>query len=625
MTSLATPPKLQFFDTNGNPLVGGKLYSYAAGTTTPLATYTDYGGGTANANPVILDSRGEANVWLSAVRYKLKLTTATNVDVWTVDNVNGADEATLAALAASGGSSLIGYLPAGAGAVATTVQTKLRESVSVKEFGAVLNGVVDDSTAVQKAFTYANGTGLRVTFPGPACKLASSILLNNYSNFVVDFGKCAVSYTSTVGVYAYDFTQAGNIEFIGGNHSGTSNLNHFVKTAGSAAAQATTYPTIPNENQWSRQLRFDVDAIVGFNRVLDLGNFTREIWIGGYITGNITALKLTGKVVNLYAMKGTTFYSGIAASQALNIRGDSGDATYRYAEGIFLAECILDTVGTSADVRDVYLLDLSGTQIKTASGGIAVDITKGVCPITRDVFLSRTLMQGKLRVGQGLASQFLFDIHGTSLAFSDVSGAAIDIQANTKGVSITEASFSNGLSTPKMFSVGAGCANIILSGLNPDTSSYVTAPTIDSTSQAGVNWLDKHSTMLVQQSGSQTIASSWTKVWLQSKVFDTDSWFDATTNYRFQPTVSGYYTFAGQVQINSTTVGLAVDLYKNGVSTGYITGVGISGVINSTIGVSKTLFLNGSTDYVELYALASTPTASNTGLVTQLSVAYVGK
>jgi hypothetical protein len=87
MAVIATPPKLQFFDNNGNPLVGGKLYSYAAGTVTPLATYTDAGGGTPNANPVILNSRGEASVWLGTASYKFKLTTSTDVDIWTVDNI----------------------------------------------------------------------------------------------------------------------------------------------------------------------------------------------------------------------------------------------------------------------------------------------------------------------------------------------------------------------------------------------------------------------------------------------------------------------------------------------------------------------------------------------------------
>ena len=55
----------QFFDNNGQPLSGGKIYTYAAGTTVPLATYTARDGLTANANPIILDSAGRtpAQIW----------------------------------------------------------------------------------------------------------------------------------------------------------------------------------------------------------------------------------------------------------------------------------------------------------------------------------------------------------------------------------------------------------------------------------------------------------------------------------------------------------------------------------------------------------------------------------
>ena len=86
--NLSAVPKLQFFDNNGNPLVAGKLYTYAAGTTTPLATYTDASAATPNTNPIILDSRGEANVWLSATTYKFVLKDASDVTIWTVDNIS---------------------------------------------------------------------------------------------------------------------------------------------------------------------------------------------------------------------------------------------------------------------------------------------------------------------------------------------------------------------------------------------------------------------------------------------------------------------------------------------------------------------------------------------------------
>ncbi len=88
--NLSPSPKFTAFDSNGDPLVGGKLYTYLAGGTTPSATYTDSGGGTANNNPVVLDSRGEADVWLTpTLSYKFALTTSADVPIWTVDSIPG--------------------------------------------------------------------------------------------------------------------------------------------------------------------------------------------------------------------------------------------------------------------------------------------------------------------------------------------------------------------------------------------------------------------------------------------------------------------------------------------------------------------------------------------------------
>lgn len=90
MANLGPAPKAQFFAANGEPLVGGKVYTYAAGTTTPLATYTSASGVTANPNPIILDGRGECNLWFSpSVTYKIKLTDDTGVEIYTVDNIAG--------------------------------------------------------------------------------------------------------------------------------------------------------------------------------------------------------------------------------------------------------------------------------------------------------------------------------------------------------------------------------------------------------------------------------------------------------------------------------------------------------------------------------------------------------
>lgn len=83
-------PKVRFFDNNGDPLAGGKVYSYEAGTSTPKNTYTDSTGSTANANPVILDADGYANIWLDTGDYKIVLTDADDVTIFTTDDVPGA-------------------------------------------------------------------------------------------------------------------------------------------------------------------------------------------------------------------------------------------------------------------------------------------------------------------------------------------------------------------------------------------------------------------------------------------------------------------------------------------------------------------------------------------------------
>jgi hypothetical protein len=83
----------QFFTNNGVPLSGGKLYTYAAGTTTPAATYTSSSGVTAHANPIVLDSGGRVpggETWLTdGTSYKFLLKDSNDVLIATYDNIVG--------------------------------------------------------------------------------------------------------------------------------------------------------------------------------------------------------------------------------------------------------------------------------------------------------------------------------------------------------------------------------------------------------------------------------------------------------------------------------------------------------------------------------------------------------
>ena len=107
-------------------------------------------------------------------------------------------------------------------------------------------------------------------------------------------------------------------------------------------------------------------------------------------------------------------------------------------------------------------------------------------------------------------------------------------------------------------------------------------------------------------SSNLTITNNvWTKVQANTEVFDTNSNYDPTTNYRFTPTVAGYYQINAGVRVTSTgaiTVTVA-GIYKNGVLYADYAVAPFASTF-SVAAVSSLISLNGSTDYIELYVLS---------------------
>jgi hypothetical protein len=244
----------QFFDNNGVILSGGKIYTYAAGTTTPQATYTSASGTTPHANPIVLDSAGRVpggEIWLTdGLVYKFVIETATGILLGTYDNITGVNsnfvnytvqeevitatagqtvfnlstinytpgtnsltvyidgvnqyvgdsyletdsntvtftsgvhvgaevKFTTAVQTTTGAvdASIVSYEPPFTGGVATNVEDKLAQYVSVKDFGAVGDGVADDTAEIQAAIDAAPEGGA-IYFPNGTYAISAALIVD---------------------------------------------------------------------------------------------------------------------------------------------------------------------------------------------------------------------------------------------------------------------------------------------------------------------------------------------------------------------------------------------------------------------------------------------------------------
>jgi parallel beta-helix repeat protein len=197
-----------FQDRDGQPLDNGYIYIGVANLdaqTNPVQVYFDEALTIPAAQPLrtingyVSNAGTPAQLYVNAVNFSIKLLDAKGTFVYSfTDGTINIDAAS------------VSYVPAGVGAVSTTVQSKLRQIVSVKDFDAVGDGVTDDTVAIQAAITAsANNT---LFFPAGTYLFSSTI--NLVSNITIDFGLATLKVKAVD--YAFKGTSISNVTMIGG-------------------------------------------------------------------------------------------------------------------------------------------------------------------------------------------------------------------------------------------------------------------------------------------------------------------------------------------------------------------------------------------------------------------------
>ena len=223
MAVLLPEGKQNFTNSAGAPLVGGRVYTYDAGTNTPRLTYQDAAGTVPNTNPVILDARGDATIFWSGA-YKVVLRDAADVIIWTVDNVSslpdGGSAADLAARLANpnllaDGDAMIAVKQPLANSVARTQHDKNFDVVYTEDFR--LPGDPDDTLSIQRGLNLGIAVGLRAN----KTYVASGLVAVAGSALVCPMGRATITVPAGanrigLSIAVNNFTLQG-VNFDGGN------------------------------------------------------------------------------------------------------------------------------------------------------------------------------------------------------------------------------------------------------------------------------------------------------------------------------------------------------------------------------------------------------------------------
>jgi hypothetical protein len=408
MTTTVVYQRSYFADLNGKPLDDGALYIGTANQdpqTNPIQCYWDTALSVPATQPLAISAGYVVNngirsaIYVAPDSFSLRARNRAGVQV---DYIASANDISLRTdLTGSGGSSLVGFLQAGAGAVVRTVQSKLRECVSVFDFGATGNGATDDTAAIQAAITAVGvaGGGI-VLFPRGTFKVASTLLVAYANVTLAGVGVDATTITSTsttadiIQFYNASAFTGGGVRNLAINSSNTATAGAHVHVNGQSRVLI--------ENVWSRN-PFTTILLDGNHRACRV----KDVDVTDH-RGDAVIVNGGG---NPYFDNLTTYKNG-AAGTAIAIK-------VIQVEGIWLTRCVTQLAnkslvvipGSGQSVLDMWINDCDFDA--AASDAVVFDTTGGGSIITVNWNGSRIGFSG----GRGLV---IMGANGLSFQFDNL-------------------------------------------------------------------------------------------------------------------------------------------------------------------------------------------------------------